>query len=205
MIRPKEKKERALGVHLHLKGARCNSPKCALVRKPYKPGAHGNAKGRRRTVSDFGRQISEKQKFKLTYGINEKNLHTLFMRAAKSKTGTSTKLLELMERRLDNTVFHLGVADSHSMARQLVRHGHIFVNKKRVRSPGYTVNKGDSITLRELSAGKNIFKNIREKLKGYEPPAWLSLNKESLEGKVVSLPEAETPFEISLLVESFSK
>lgn len=205
MIRVKEKKERALGERLHLKGERCNSPKCAAVRKPYRPGVHG-PRSRPRSLSEFGRQIVEKQKFKITYGLNERSLRRLFEKAEKKVGSTALELLELMERRLDNVVFRLGLASSRSAAHQLIVHGHISVNHKKVRSPGFQVKVGDQIAFREESKKLKTFGPLRETLKKYEPPNWLALDKEKLEGSVLSLPqERAVPFEINLLVESFSK
>lgn len=201
---PKEKKERALGVHLHVKGERCASPKCALVRKPYPPGAHGNA--RRKAPSEFGLQLREKQKFKVAYGINERHLGILFKRAARAAGSSAKKIIELLERRLDNAVFRLGIAPSRSMARQLILHGHIAVNGRRVRSPGFEVGTGDEISVREDSKKKNVFKELGSALKKHEPPPWLSIDPGMLSGKVTALPsDTDSPFEINLLVESLSK
>lgn len=203
---PKEKKERALGERLHLKGTRCDSPKCAAVRRPYPPGAHG--KSRRRALSDFGRQLKEKQKFKLTYLIDERNLNRIFGEAKKTSgsIGVGKKFLELLERRLDNVIYRLGLAPSRLMGRQIVLHGHIFVNGKRTRSPGYEVKAEDVITVRKESTAKGAFRDIKEKMKTYELPSWLALDAEKLEGRVKALPQdVEMPFEISLLVEAFSK
>jgi len=205
MPRVKEKRERSLGERLHLKGDRCNSPKCAAVRKPYRPGVHGPKKPAR-SLSEFGRQITEKQKFKLTYGINEGNLAKLFSRAKKKKGSTANELLTYFELRLSNVVFRLGFAPSRSSAHQLVIHGHILVNKKRVKSPGFLVKVGDVISFREESKKMKNQGPLREVLKKYEPPSWLHLNPETLEGKVLNIPDSfESPFEINLLVESFSK
>src|SRR5581483_12086954 len=120
MLGPKEKRERALGMHLGLKGERSMSPKSALVRKPYKPGVHG-PHGRPRPLSEFGLQLREKSKFKLTYGVDEKNLRRLYGIAEKAKGSTGAKLLELLERRLDNVVYRLGFTPSRLSARQLDR------------------------------------------------------------------------------------
>jgi len=206
MIRgAKEKKERSLGEHLHLKGYRCQTPKCALVRRPFGPGQHGQ-KHKRKALSDFGKQIKEKQKFKLSYGIDESNLRKLLEEASRSQRSTVEKLIELVERRLDNVIFRLGFAASRSQGRQLIIQGHIFVNKKRVKSPGFSVKVNDIISFREESKDTANFKNLKESLKNYEQPAWLSLDKEKLEGRILDLPrEAELPVEINLLVESFNK
>lgn len=204
MPSPKEKRERALGERLHLKGERCQSPKCAAVRKPYPPGMHGQRK--RRGVSEFGLQLHEKQKFKLSYGVDERNLRRIFRSAEKHKASTAAKLVEFLERRVDNIVFRLGFAKSRSAARQLIVHGHIFINQRKVRSPGFEVKKGDTVSLRPESATKVHLGELKEALKKYEPPAWLAVDREKLEGRVVAFPEDErSPFEVNLLVESFSK
>lgn len=157
-------------------------------------------------MADFGKQIKEKQKFKLSYGIDESNLRKLLQEAERSQKSTVEKLIELVERRLDNVVFRLGLASSRSHARQLIIHGHVFVNKKRVRSPGYSIKVNDIIQVREESKGMSSFKDLKETLKNYQLPAWLSLDKERLEGRILELPhEAELPVEINLLVESFNK
>ena len=208
MTGPKEKKERALGERLHLKGTRCDSPKCAAVRRPYPPGVHG--KSRRRALSDFGRQLKEKQKFKLTYLIDERNLSRIFGEAEKASNksgrGVGSKFLELLERRLDNAVFRMGLSASRLMARQMVLHGHIFVNGRRTKSPGFVVKMGDVVSVRKESAADYNFREIKEKMKTYDLPKWLALDAEKLEGRVMALPtDIEMPFEISLLVEAFSK
>lgn len=208
MVGPKEKKERALGVRLNLKGTRCTSDKCAQVRRPYPPGAHG--KGRRRPLSDFGKQIKEKQKFKLTYLIDEKNLNRIFGEAAKSQTsvsgGIGARFIQILESRLDNVVYRLGFAPSRLNSRQMVVHGHILVNKKRVRSPGFELSKGDVVTIREESKNDGSFRDLKEKVKSQDIPKWLTLDADKLEGRISSEPhDVEVPFEISLLVEAFSK
>lgn len=205
MLGPKEKRERALGMHLGLKGERSMSPKSALVRKPYKPGVHG-PNGRQRALSEFGLQLREKSKFKLTYGVDEKNLRRLYEIAQKTKGSTGAKLLELLERRLDNVVYRLGFTPSRLSARQLVLHGHIVVNGKKVMSPGFIVRPKDIIAIRETSESKVHIAKRREALKQYDTPAWLKLHPEKMEGQVLSPPsDLNPPFEINLLVESFSK
>lgn len=202
---PKEKRERSLGEHLHLKGARCDSPKCAAVRKPYRPGQHGKD-GRRKAPSDFGRQLAEKQKFKVVYGLHEKTLRRLFAIAAESKVGTDRKLVELLERRLDNILYRMGFVPTRSAGRQMSIQGHILVNGRRTKSPSYMVSNGDVIGVRAESKVKNLFKDVQKRLEEYQVPAWLSVDSSKLEGKVVGDPQTEdVPFEANLLVESFSK
>ncbi|HUZ92548.1 MAG TPA: 30S ribosomal protein S4 [Candidatus Paceibacterota bacterium] len=201
---PKEKKERSLGERLNLKGERCASPKCAAVRKPYKPGMHG-PKARRKTPSEFGLQLKEKQKFKVSYGVGERGLRNVFRRASKAKGSSALKIVEFLERRLDNAIFRLGFAPSRGAARQLIVQGHIMVNGGRVRSPGFLVKKGDVIGVRAESGSKQLFVKRMEVLKKFEPPAWLHLDAAKLEGRVLSPPEESIPFEANLVVESFSK
>lgn len=202
---PKEKKERALGTRLQLKGERSASPKSAVLRKPYPPGMHGHRR-RVKGPSDFGRQIKEKQKCKLSYGLNERSLRRIFEDAFHMSGSTAVRLIELLESRLDNTVFHLGFAPSRAMARQLVVQGHIRVNGRKVISPGYVVKVNDLISIRPESASKGPFKDLRQSLAKYEAPAWLKLDLEKLEGMVVAMPaELSAPFEVNALVESFSK
>ncbi|MEK7608278.1 MAG: 30S ribosomal protein S4 [Patescibacteria group bacterium] len=203
---PTEKRERALGERLHLKGHRCDSPKCAAVRRPYRPGVHGPGGRGRKAPSDFGRQLVEKQKVKVVYGIDEKNLRRLFEIAKESKTGTSMKLLELLERRLDNVMYRLGLASSRREGHQVILHGHVNVNGKRVRSPGFQVPDGGVVSVREDVRGKSIFKEMTKNLEKFSPPGWLELDINKLEGKVVRTPQVEeSVFEINLLVEAFSK
>lgn len=181
------------------------SPKSAMIRKPYRPGVHG-PRGRVKALSEFGLQIREKRKFKLTYGVDERNMKRLFGMATAAKGASGAKLIEFLESRIDNVVYRLGFAPTRLAARQLVNHGHIVVNKKKVTSPGYSVKKGDVIAIRDGSEAKGALAKRREFLKEYNAPEWLSLNPEKMEGQVLSPPSApDIPYEINLLVESFSK
>ena len=206
MRKPKEKRERFLKERLQLKGERSSSPKAAIVRKPYPPGQHG-PNSRPSKLSEFGRQIREKQKFKLSYGLTEKSLLRLFTVATKDKLPTAQKMMELFERRLDNVVFRLGFAPSRAGARGLIRHGHIVVNGKTTRAQGYSVDAGDSIVFKVGSKAKiQLSNNELESLKKFNPPSWLALDVEKIEGKVLNVPQdVSAPYDISLLVQSFSK
>jgi small subunit ribosomal protein S4 len=205
MLGPKEKRERALGMSLGLKGDRAGSPKSALIRKPYRPGVHG-PKSRPRTLSEFGLQLREKSKFKLAYGVDERNLRRLFSIAAAERGANGAKLIELLERRLDNVIFRLGFAPTRLAARQLVLQSHIAVNGRKVVSPGYEVRIGEHIAVREGSKQTGALAKRKDFLKQYDAPAWLRLDADKLEGEMLSLPvDIEIPFEINLLVESFSK
>ena len=207
MIKATEKKERFLGEGLHLKGERCLSPKCAVIRKPYPPGAHGPNPSRPRKLSDFARQSREKQKFKVTYGLTEKGLRRLFDIAHQDKAPTAHKLQELLERRLDNTIFRLGFASSRSTARQIISHGHMTLNGKNVRTPSVLVEKGDVIGFKEGSKAKvKLMKDGKEALIKKDVPAWLSVDGDKVTGTVITLPaDLEQRFQVSLLVQSFTK
>jgi small subunit ribosomal protein S4 len=205
MMGPKEKRERALGTSLGLKGDRSGSPKSSLIRKPYKPGVHG-PRGRNRPLSEFGLQLREKSKFKLTYGVDEKNLKRLFGLAQLAKKSVGTKMLELLECRLDNVVYRLGFTPTRGAARQLVNQGHVEVNGKKVTSPGFTLRPKDIVSIKKTSEDKVHLVNRKELLKKFETPPWLKLHPEKMEGQVLSAPsDLNPPFEINLLVESFSK
>jgi small subunit ribosomal protein S4 len=180
-------------------------PKAAFVRKPYKPGVHG-PKGSRKALSDFGRQIMEKQKCKVLYGIDERTLRRIFGDAYKKTGSTNLNIIQLLESRIDSVLFRMGFAPSRAAGRQLVRQGHILVNKKRVRAPGYVLRVNDIVSIRPESATKGPFKTLKETLEKYEAPAWLKLDLDKMEGRVISTPEdATSPFEVNLVVESFSK
>jgi small subunit ribosomal protein S4 len=205
MTGPKEKKERALGVRLGLKGDRAMSPKSALVRKPYKPGAHG-PRSRPKALSEFGLQLREKSKFKIAYGVNENNMKRLFTMVQKTKGASGAKVMELLESRVDSVVYLLGFAVSRGAARQLVVQGHITVNKKKVRSPGYQLRKGDMVAIAPGSKTNKTLVDRMEILKKYDAPSWLRLDADKMEGEMLSMPvDINPPFEINLLVDSFSK
>ncbi len=186
----KEKKERALGVKLLLKADRCNSPKCVMVRRPHRPGQHGQ---RRRTVTDYGRQLVEKQKLQLFYGLNNRQMRALFQNHSREE------VVGILQNRLDQTVFLLGLAKSPRIARQFVSHGHIVVNGRKVTIPSFQVKPKDRIEIRMESRDSKLFKDIREYLKEYQPPSWLTLDKENLRGECVAkAEELSTPFQNDL-------
>ena len=204
MFNTKEKKERSLGVKLFLKPYRCNSPKCVTARRPQRPGLHGKAF--RRALSEFGQQLLEKQKIRFTYGVRERQFEKLFNLAAKNPGVTGPMLMVFLERRLDNVVYRLGLAQSRSVARQLVGHGHIFVNGRRVSIPSYQVKIGDMIVVRPQSKDLSVFKGLADFLKNYDAPVWLVIDKEKLEGKVVSDPkDLDIPFDVNMVVDFYSK
>lgn len=203
MFNTQEKKERSLGVKLFLKAHRCNSPKCVMLRRPHRPGLHGKS---RRTVSETGQQLNEKQKVKVSYGIREAQMKRVFQRAAKNPGVTGAMIIQLLERRLDNALYRLGLAPSRSVARQLVGHGHILVNGRKVTASSYSVKAGDRIAIRPQSKDNAVLKGLAEALKNYNAPEWLKLDKEQQEGEVVALPkDLEVPFDVNMVVDYYSK
>jgi small subunit ribosomal protein S4 len=204
MPRSSEKRERALGIKLFLKGDRCNSPKCAMVRRPNRPGMHGGK--RRRALSEYGEQLLEKQRIKASYGLREAQLTKIVKEAMKERGAASDLIVNQLERQLSNVIFRLSLTSSRIIARQLIGHGHFLVNGKKVAIPSYAVKAGDVISIKPSSSNLLIFKDLSNKIKKYEPPEWLYLDKEKLEGKVLSLPkDIEMPFDVSLVVDYYSK
>ena len=190
---------------LFLKGERCYTDKCAIERRNYPPGQHGQS---RKKFSDYGAQLREKQKVKRMYGLLERQFRNLFKKADRQKGITGENLLVLLERRLDNTVYRLGFASSRNEARQLVRHNHFLVNKSKLNIPSYLVRPGDIIEVKEKS--KNMAR-ILEALEGVDRrgvPQWLELDKENMRGTVKALPTRQDitlPIQEKLIVELYSK
>ena len=193
------------GVKLYLKGDRCYGSKCAFEVRAYAPGQHGQA---RKKVSEYGIQLREKQKARRIYGMLERQFHNCFVRAEKQKGITGENLLIMLERRMDNVVYRLGLADSRSQARQLVTHGHISVNGKRLDIPSAVVKAGDVISVMENSRGLEYFKGMAETLAKKTLPVWLVGDAQNLGGKVDRFPtreEIDIPIEEHLIVELYSK
>jgi len=184
---PKEKLERRLGVKLFLKGERSLSPKSATVRKPYPPGMHG--KNQFKKVSEFGAQLSAKQKIKFTYRMMEKQFKSYAKAAIESKDETGNALVQKLEQRLDNTVYKAGLAQSRDQARQLVTHGHILVNGVKTNIPSFQVKKNDEIKVRPGSAkGKYFTTYITDWFKKAQSPDWLEVNRDTVLIKVLRSP-----------------
>lgn len=204
MKKSREKLERSLGMKLFLKAERCNSPKCAMVKRPHGPGMHGGK--RKRAKSEYGEQLLEKQRIRASYGLREKQLARIVEESIKKTGSASETIISSLERQFFNIIFRLGMAPSRIVARQLVGHGHFLVNGKKVTIPSYSVKAGDIIFIKPASQKLLIFKDLPDKLKKYETPEWLSIDKEKLEGKVKSLPQnIEIPFDINLVVDYYSK
>ena len=191
------------GQKLFLKGDRCYSAKCALERKNYAPGQHGQM---RKKNSEYGLQLREKQKAKRFYGIQETQFRNMYEEAARAKGITGENLLIALERRLDNVVYRLGFAASRKEARQLVVHGHFTLNGKKVNSPAIQIKSGDFVAVKQKSQSSPKFKEIKEMQ--ITVPAWMTVDVDKLEGKIVSLPtraEIDTPIAEHLIVELYSK
>jgi len=197
------------GEKLFLKGARCLSPKCALERRSYPPGAHGrDAQWRRRRESDYSRQLREKQKARRIYGVLERQFRRYFALAQRRSGLTGINLLIILESRLDNVVYRLGFAESRAQARQLVAHGHIDLNGRRTNVPSALVRPGDILTVHKESHRKPYFKAIEQQLDERRVPRWLSLDPAGLSGQVLQSPAREdidVSLNEQLIVEYYSR
>jgi small subunit ribosomal protein S4 len=209
------KKCRREGKKLFLKGERCFSAKCAVVKRNYPPGIQGiktTAKSKRskRALSGYGAQLREKQITKRIYHLREKQFTNYFQKAMEQKGDTGENLLQLLELRLDNVIFRAGLASSRKLARQLVSHGHFQISNKNINIPSYHLKAGDQIIFKSTKLGKKIFTNIKETLKEKKNklPSWLEINKDSLAVTVLAKPtlaETEQIFDIKMIVEFYSK
>ena len=193
------------GLQLYLKGDRCYTDKCAIERRHYPPGQHGQ---RRTKISDYGSQLREKQKVKRIYGVLEKQFRGYFEKAERQKGVTGTNLLVLLERRLDNVVYRLGFANSRAQARLMVRHGLLAVNGRKVSIPSFLVKKGDVVQVVEKSRNKPVIRDALEAVARRGLPAWVDLSKEEALGRIMMLPTREDitmPIQEHLIVELYSK
>jgi len=194
------------GLKLYLKGDRCYTDKCAVDRRNYPPGQHGQG---RIKYSDYGMQLREKQKVKRIYGMLERGFRHAFQNAERTKGITGTVLLQLLERRLDNVVYRLGFARSRNEARMLVKHAHFRVNGKRVNVPSYLLSPGDVIELKDRSRKSPVFQMALEsRAKRGDVPRWLSLAADQWQGVFKEVPAREDltmPIEEQMIVELYSK
>ena len=193
------------GQKLFLKGDRCYTDKCAVTRRAYAPGQHGQS---RRKLSEYGTQLREKQKVRRAYGILEGQFRHYFEMANKKEGVTGENLLTILESRLDNVVYKLGLAVSRPEARQLVSHAHFTVNGKKVNIPSYMVKPGDVIAVREKSRSSAKFEAILASTESRIVPKWLDMNRDTMEGRVVAFAERDDidlPIEEHLIVELHSK
>ncbi len=201
---------RQAGEKLFLKGTKCRTPKCPIEKGLPTPGMHAKPSGARK-LSEYGKQLQEKQKVKRTYGMYEKQFRRFFSVASRQKGVRGENLLSLLERRLDNVLYRLKMALSRSQARQMIVHGHVLVNAQKVRSPSYIVCEGEEIVLAErILAKEDFMKNVVDKRMniGIKVPEWLELRKAERKGIVLRLPirsDITTPIEEHLIVELYSK
>ena len=203
---PKCKQCRREGNKLFLKGDRCVTDKCAFERRGYAPGEHGRE--RRVRLTDYGAQLREKQKARRIYGIVEKQFKNYFLSSERKKGITGEALLQMLECRLDNLVFRLGFAPSRQSARQLVKHGHFMVNRKKVNVPSFQVRPGNEVSVREKSRELKVIKGSVEMSQGREMPSWLQIDRENLSGKLLEIPSRElipVPIQEQLIVGLYSK
>lgn len=193
------------GLKLYLKGDRCYTGKCAIDRRSYAPGQHGQG---RKKISEYGIQLRAKQKARRIYGVLEKPFRNYFEHAERQGGVTGENLLRLLERRLDNVIYRLGLGSSRVEARQLVLHGHFTVNGKKVNIPSFQVRVGDEIAVREASKASPRIKELIERSADRTPPAWLEYDGQEAKGRVVALPnrdQIDVPVEEHLIVELYSR
>jgi len=191
---------------LFLKGAKCFTDKCPVEKRNFAPGQHG--KDRKAKIVGYGLQLREKQKAKRIYFTQEKQFRNYFERAARTRGVTGEVLLQQLERRLDNVVYRLGFAVARRQARQLVRHGHVHVNGKKVDIPSYQVSAGEEISVREKSSKLILVETAKDFASHQAPPAWLEVDRDAYKGRVVSLPtrnDINLPINEQLIVELYSK
>jgi small subunit ribosomal protein S4 len=194
------------GMKLFLKGGKCFTEKCPVEKRNFSPGQHG--RDRKAKIVGYGLQLREKQKAKRIYFAQEGQFRNYFEKAAKTKGVTGEVLLQQLERRLDNVVFRLGFAQARRQARQLVRHGHVAVNGRKVNIPSFQVSVGDEITIRENSRKLVILEAAKEFASHQPAPAWLEINRDAYTGRVLALPKREDinlPVNEQLIVELYSK
>ena len=193
------------GAKLFLKGERCYKASCAFEKRPVAPGQHG---ADRKKVSEYGLQLREKQKTKRIYGVQEGQFRKYYEMADRMKGVTGENMLSLLERRLDNVVFRMGVAPSRTLARQIVNHAHISVNGKTVTIPSYIVKAGDVVAVKENRRSNKYFTALKETKSGATMPKWVEFDRETLEGKVLALPTREdidSQIAEHMIVELYSK
>ena len=192
-------------VKLFLKGSRCYTPKCAVEKREYVPGMHGQ---NRQKLSDYGVQLREKQKVKRIYGLMEKQFRFYFKTASRSKGVTGAALLVLLERRLDNVIYRMGLAASRAEARQVVGHGHVTVNGRQVNIASFHVSPGDTIELIGSDKMKERFKTLAEQAKDQTGAEWLQPDLANLKAKVTRMPirsDVKMPIQEQLIIELYSK
>lgn len=205
-LNPKCKKCRRAGEKLFLKGDRCESQKCAIIKRNYAPGSDAGA--RRARLTDFGLQLQEKQKAKRQYNLLEKQFKLTFDKSTKQTGNTGENFLKLLESRFDNVVYRLGMASSRSQARQMISHNLLEVNGKKMNIPSYSMKQGDEISIKANKQNSKIFKELPEKLKNKAVPGWLNLDIKKMSAKVLHSPDIKTinpTFNVQVIVEFYSR
>lgn len=196
---------RRLGDKLYLKGEKCFSPKCPFERRPYPPGPRSM---RRRKVSDRGLQLREKQRARATYGVLERQFRRYYAEAARRHGVSGDNLLRILEMRLDNLVYRLGFADSRAQGRQVVLHGHVTVNGRKAHAPSHVLKVGDSVGWTPRGQRSQYFEIVKEQMAAKSVPSWLSVDAESMTGRVIAQPEIEeiaAKFSPATVVEYYSR
>jgi small subunit ribosomal protein S4 len=204
-IDPKCAECRRAGEKLFLKGEKCLGPKCPILKRNFPPGQHG-PNHKHPKLSSYGKQLKEKQTVKRIYGILERQFAN-YVAAASAKTGDTSKILvQYLESRLDNVVYRMGLAKSRKAARQLVNHGHVVVNGKKVDIASYRVRVGDVVAAKEAHKGKKIFEGTSERLVKTEAPGWMSIDPEKMSVKILNAPLLENPsFNAKAIIEFYSR
>lgn len=205
-LEPKCKQCRRIGEKMFLKGERCATPKCAIVKRNYAPGMHGSKQ--KRKLSNYGLQLQEKQKAKKEYRLMEKQFKLTFDKAQNQAGDAGNNFMRLLEIRLDNVIYRLGFTASRNQARELVSHGHFLVNDKKVDIPSFSLKTGDIIKIKEKSKKMKLFGSLAEKLKKAEIPGWLNFNAADMSGKVLRLPaqgDIKTTINAQTIVEFYSR
>ncbi|HBF67566.1 MAG TPA: 30S ribosomal protein S4 [Candidatus Magasanikbacteria bacterium] len=205
---PKCKQCRREGTKLFLKGEKCFGTKCPVVRRTYPPGVHGPAQTRTKKLMGFARQLREKQKARRVYRLKEYQFRN-YVEAAQRRKGDSGQFLKnMLEMRLDNVVYRTGFATSRDQARQLVGHGLIRVNDKKVNIPSYQVSVGDALTFKDATLNSKIGEEVKKRLEKLEPPSWITINPTRVEAKVTSTPREEDMgliFDTQPIIEYYSR
>lgn len=195
------------GMKLFLKGERCHTEKCAIEKRNFVPGQHG--KDRKAKIVGYGLQLREKQKVRRIYGVLERQFRNTYEKAVKMQGITGENLLGSLERRLDNVIFRMGLGASRSQARQIVRHGHIVVNGRKVNIPSFVVKPGDEISVRESSRTNPTILSSRDATAHAPAPGWMDVDRENLKGRINSTPRrdelVQIPINEQLIVELYSK
>ncbi|MDQ5957352.1 MAG: small subunit ribosomal protein [Patescibacteria group bacterium] len=210
MLESKCKKCRRAGEKLYLKGDKCFTPKCPFIERPYAPGMLDSQKKHRSPVSEYGQQLKEKQKIRNVYGVSEKQfsnyIANLNLLANKHKVTGQLALIISLESRLDNVVYKMGLATSRSLARQIVSHGHITVNGKKLDVPSYSVKNGDVIAVREGSKNSKLFTMITDKLKDVKNPSWMTFDSSNLSAVITDTPnDTDQKFDLNKVLEFYSR